>query len=119
MRKRRARNPGSGVRRRRGDHGARRAMTNGHVAASAPGLTPGANGRAGDNVVALLTRPSSEACATAALEANRCPKCRSTFVMREPAFLHCHYCGAMTRIPDGSLAQQELFELRSGLRLAS
>ena len=49
----------------------------------------------------------------------RCVKCGSTFVDLEPAFLHCRYCGSMTRIPAGSLADQELFELRSGLRLAS
>lgn len=70
-------------------------------------------------VVPLVTGPSPGAIVTAALETNRCAKCRSTFVMREPAFLHCHYCGAMTRIPAGSLLEQELFELRSGLRLAS
>ena len=49
----------------------------------------------------------------------RCPKCGSMFLDLEPAFVHCRYCGAMTRIPAGSLADQELFELRSGLRLAS
>ncbi len=48
-----------------------------------------------------------------------CPKCGSSFVEREPAFLHCHYCGHLARIPTGSLMAQELFELRSGLRLAS
>lgn len=48
-----------------------------------------------------------------------CGKCGSGFVVREPAFLHCHYCGAMARITDGSLSDQELFEIRSGLRLAS
>ncbi len=48
-----------------------------------------------------------------------CAKCGSGFVVLEPAFLHCHYCGAMARITDGSLAAQELFEIRSGLRLAS
>jgi hypothetical protein len=51
--------------------------------------------------------------------ADRCLKCSSTFVVREPAFLHCRYCGTMTRIQTGSLLEQELFELRSGLRLAS
>ncbi|MGH7279658.1 MAG: hypothetical protein ACREJG_13375 [Candidatus Rokuibacteriota bacterium] len=50
---------------------------------------------------------------------DRCPKCGSTFVGREPAFLHCYYCGKMARIAEGSLADQELFELRCGLRLAS
>jgi len=48
-----------------------------------------------------------------------CPKCGSAFVAREPLFLHCHYCGHLARIPTGSLLAQELFELRSGLRLAS
>jgi hypothetical protein len=51
--------------------------------------------------------------------ADRCLKCSSSFVVREPAFLHCRYCGSMTRIQTGSLLEQELFELRSGLRLAS
>jgi hypothetical protein len=50
---------------------------------------------------------------------DRCLKCSSTFVVREPAFLHCRYCGSMTRIQTGSLLEQELFEIRSGLRLAS
>ncbi|PYM33396.1 MAG: hypothetical protein DME17_18310 [Candidatus Rokuibacteriota bacterium] len=48
---------------------------------------------------------------------DRCPKCRSTFVGQEPAFVHCRCCGAMARIAKGSLLAQELFELRSGLRL--
>jgi len=48
-----------------------------------------------------------------------CPKCASTFVVREPAFLHCRYCGAMARLANGPLAAQELYELRSGLRIAS
>jgi hypothetical protein len=50
---------------------------------------------------------------------NRCPKCGSGFVVHEPAFVHCCYCGAMARIASGSLLAQELFELRLGLRLAS
>ena len=49
----------------------------------------------------------------------RCARCGSAWVDLEPAFVHCRYCGGMTRIPAGSLADQELFELRSGLRLAS
>ena len=48
-----------------------------------------------------------------------CVKCGSTFIMREPAFIHCHYCGNMARIANASLGAQELFELRLGLRLAS
>ena len=50
---------------------------------------------------------------------DRCGKCGSTFVRREPAFIHCHYCGKMARIANASLGDQELFELRMGLRLAS
>jgi len=48
-----------------------------------------------------------------------CDKCGSTFIVREPAFVHCHYCGKMARIANASLGAQELFELRLGLRLAS
>ncbi len=51
--------------------------------------------------------------------AARCPKCGSTFVGREPAFLHCRHCGKLARIANAPLAAQELFELRSGLRVAS
>jgi ribosomal protein L37AE/L43A len=50
---------------------------------------------------------------------DHCPKCESTFVRREPAFIHCRYCGNLARIANASLADQELYELRSGLRLAS
>jgi hypothetical protein len=49
----------------------------------------------------------------------QCGKCGSVFVTREPAFLHCHYCGRMARVAHASLLDQELFEIRSGLRLAS
>lgn len=56
----------------------------------------------------FLTEPTS-----------RCTKCGSTFVDHEPAFVHCRYCGRMARVASGSLPAQELFELRSGLRLAS
>jgi hypothetical protein len=48
-----------------------------------------------------------------------CVKCGSTFIAYEPAFIHCHYCGNMARIANASLAAQDLFELRLGLRLAS
>lgn len=48
-----------------------------------------------------------------------CVKCGSAFIVREPAFVHCHYCGAMARIANAPLGAQELFELRMGLRLAS
>jgi len=50
---------------------------------------------------------------------DQCEKCGSTFVAREPAFVHCRYCGKMARLADASLLDQELFELRSGLRIAS
>jgi hypothetical protein len=49
---------------------------------------------------------------------DRCVKCNSTFVGREPAFIHCFYCGKMARIAGGSLLAQEEFEMRSGLRIA-
>ena len=48
-----------------------------------------------------------------------CVKCGSRFVDHEPAFVHCRYCGAIARIANRSLAAQEEFELRSGLRVAS
>ena len=51
--------------------------------------------------------------------ASRCGKCGSVFVTQEPAFVHCHYCGRMARVARASLLDQELFEIRSGLRLAS
>jgi hypothetical protein len=51
--------------------------------------------------------------------ADRCPKCDSTFIKREPAFIHCRHCGKLARIANVSLEVQELFELRSGLRIAS
>ena len=50
---------------------------------------------------------------------NDCGKCGSRFVDHEPAFVHCRYCGAIARIANRSLAAQEEFELRSGLRVAS
>jgi hypothetical protein len=50
---------------------------------------------------------------------DKCVKCGSSFIVREPAFIHCHYCGTMSRIANASLGAQELFELRLGLRLAS
>ena len=46
---------------------------------------------------------------------DRCVKCNSTFVGREPAFIHCFYCGKMARIANASLLAQEE---RSGLRIA-
>ena len=49
---------------------------------------------------------------------DRCVKCNSTFVGREPAFIHCFYCGKLARIANTSLLAQEEFEMRSGLRIA-
>ena len=49
----------------------------------------------------------------------RCPKCDSTYVGREPAFIHCRLCGKLARIADAPLELQELWEIRSGLRIAS
>jgi hypothetical protein len=79
---------------------------------------------AGAKVVPLAPARALATAAKASHEAHAggrptCPKCASGFVALEPAFLHCYYCGSMTRIATGSLLAQELFELRSGLRLAS
>ena len=52
-------------------------------------------------------------------DATRCPKCHSNYVTREPAFLHCRFCGNMARLATSSLMDQELYERRSGLRIAS
>jgi hypothetical protein len=49
---------------------------------------------------------------------DRCAKCGSAFMCHEPAFVHCRYCGKIARLANASLADQELFEIRSGLRLA-
>lgn len=57
--------------------------------------------------------------ACAADDTGQCSKCGSTFVAREPAFVHCRYCGRMVRLAGGSLLEQQLFELRAGLRIAS
>jgi hypothetical protein len=48
-----------------------------------------------------------------------CLKCGSLFIEIEPAFVHCRYCGALSRIRGASLLAQEEYEMRSGLRLAS
>jgi hypothetical protein len=69
-------------------------------------------------VVRLVPRITRER-EQAAARGERCAKCGSTFVMREPVFLHCLYCGSLARLAGGSLLAQQLFELRSGLRLAS
>ncbi len=78
------------------------------------------NGTAHTNGAAhVVVFRSRRNAAHAAMPGNGCVKCGSVFVVREPAFVHCRYCGNMARIPSGSLLEQELFELRSGLRLAS
>jgi hypothetical protein len=48
-----------------------------------------------------------------------CMKCGSLFIEIEPAFVHCRYCGSLSRIRGTSLLAQEEYEMRSGLRLAS
>lgn len=48
-----------------------------------------------------------------------CHKCGSLFVEIEPAFIHCRYCGSLSRIHGASLLAQEEWETRSGMRLAS
>jgi hypothetical protein len=48
-----------------------------------------------------------------------CHKCGSLFVEIEPAFVHCRYCGSLSRIHGASLVAQEEWEMRSGMRLAS
>jgi hypothetical protein len=64
-------------------------------------------------------RPRLDAARLQSAPGDRCVKCDSGFIVREPAFIHCRYCGNMARVPTGSLLDQEEFELRSGLRLAS
>jgi hypothetical protein len=48
-----------------------------------------------------------------------CHKCGSLFIEIEPAFVHCRYCGSLSRIRGASLLAQEEWETRSGMRLAS
>ncbi len=33
---------------------------------------------------------------------DNCPKCESTYVRREPAFIHCRCCGNLARIANAS-----------------
>jgi hypothetical protein len=75
----------------------------------------------GSRVVELMGRRALLAAARQLLRCHtdRCTKCGSTFVTHEPAFVHCHYCGRMHRVANASLLEQELFEIRMGLRLAS
>ncbi|MBI2215994.1 MAG: hypothetical protein HYU51_01735 [Candidatus Rokubacteria bacterium] len=75
----------------------------------------------GSRVVELMARRALVVAARQLLRqhTDRCTKCGSTFVTHEPAFVHCHYCGRMHRVANASLLEQELFEIRMGLRLAS
>jgi hypothetical protein len=50
---------------------------------------------------------------------DQCAKCGSRYIRYEPAFIHCRYCGRIAPIAGASLLEQELYELRSGLRIAS
>ena len=77
--------------------------------------------RTGASIVQFVPVHAARAAARngRAHDPSRCHKCDSTYIVREPAFVHCRYCGAMNRIQSGSLLDQEEFEMRSGLRLAS
>ncbi len=87
--------------------------------------------RAGATIVRFVPAGAARAGRNGrAHDPSRCHKCDSTYIVREPAFvhcrycgamhrIHCRYCGAMHRIQSGSLLDQEEFEMRSGLRLAS
>ena len=76
--------------------------------------------RAGATIVRFVPAGAARAGRNGrAHDPSRCHKCDSTYIVREPAFVHCRYCGAMNRIQSGSLLDQEEFEMRSGLRLAS
>jgi hypothetical protein len=73
--------------------------------------------RSRDGRVIFLRSPAAAKYVEAPAEV--CVKCGSTFIAYEPAFVHCYYCGNMARIAGGSLLAQELWEIRSGLRIAS
>ena len=76
--------------------------------------------RAGATIVRFVPAGAARAGRNGrAHDPSRCHKCDSAYIVREPAFVHCRYCGAMNRIQSGSLLDQEEFEMRSGLRLAS
>ena len=76
--------------------------------------------RAGATIVRFVPAGAARAGRNGrAHDPSRCHKCDSTYIVREPAFVHCRYCGAMNRIQSGSLLDQDEFEMRSGLRLAS
>src|SRR3989449_8239907 len=109
-------------RRSRGVGGLRRAAAASANGAPANGGAPnGTPARAPAKVVSLL-EPDLVLERTARRflpqPIDRCVKCNSTFVGREPAFIHCFYCGKMARIANASLLAQEEFEMRSGLRIA-
>lgn len=91
-----------------------------HPAAKPTGAGPA---RQRGRVVPLALTPERglERAARAFLQSpgSACDKCGSTFIVREPAFVHCRYCGKMARVANASLGAQELFELAMGLRLAS
>ncbi len=72
-------------------------------------------------VIQILPRALREAMAFKHVDVpgDCCGKCGSTFIAYEPAFVHCYCCGNLARIAGASLLAQELFERRSGLRLAS
>jgi hypothetical protein len=71
-------------------------------------------------IVRLVPRRLLERVALAqAGEGEGCVKCGSLFIEVEPAFVHCRYCGSLSRIRGASLLAQEEYEMRSGLRLAS
>ena len=81
-----------------------------------PGQPEPATRRPGARIVPFA---AARAAVRRAHDPNRCDKCDSTFIVREPAFVHCRYCGAMSRVHGGSLLDQQEFEMLSGLRLAS
>jgi hypothetical protein len=86
-----------------------------------PAGAPPANGKPpGGTVIHLGPEHALQRAAKRFLQEvpSRCTKCGSAFLVYEPAFVHCCYCGKMARLAGGSLLAQELFELRSGLRLA-
>jgi hypothetical protein len=87
-------------------------LTKKHVPAQAPYR------RSSDGRVIFL-RPAAATMKHVDAPTDACVKCASTFISYEPAFIHCHYCGNMTRIAGGSLLIQELWEIRSGFRIAS
>ena len=70
-------------------------------------------------IVRLVPRGLLERVTQPSPSAGGCVKCGSLFLEIEPAFIHCRYCGSLSRIRGASLLAQEEYEMRSGLRLAS